>query len=131
MTHYNIKVSEAELDVVRLALGRMVNAKPVAEPRAKRELFTPATGNDRLDAFMRASHEKNGPMKKYHYKPHTPKFPFGLKKMSSGDKDTLNAFNDLALRAWKKLGHTVEVTPLSDNDKGAALDWRNVRVLKP
>jgi len=130
MTHYNIKISETELDVVRLALGRMIEAKPISKPRAKRELFTPTTGNDRLDAFMRASHGKNGPMKTPR-KTHSSSFPFGLKKMTAGDKKTLTAFNNLALTAWKQLGYTIEVTPLSDNDKGAALDWRNVRVLKP
>ena len=128
MTHYIIKVSEAELDVVRLALGRMVEGKPVAEPRAKRELFTPTTGNDQLDAFMRASYEKNGP-KKAPRKPTTPKFPYGLKAMNAAGKRSLSTFNEAALAAWKSQGYTVEVTPLSNNDKSAALDGRNVRVL--
>jgi len=34
MTSYNIEVTEAELDVVRLALGRMVTPKPIRAKRA-------------------------------------------------------------------------------------------------
>lgn len=59
---FTIVVSGAELDVIRLAIGRMVEPEPVKKPTTRR--VTPsaaapvyATGDARLDEFMRKHHK--------------------------------------------------------------------------
>lgn len=131
---FTIEVSGAELDVVRLVLGRMVEPKPIVErkPRVNLEIFNPNTGDDHLDAFMRASRLKNGPPKPRRARP-VPKFPYGLKALSAQGKGSVAAFNDVAIKAWKALGYEIIVEPVEwqRGTPSPALDWRNVRVVKP
>jgi len=133
MTSYNIEVTEAELGVVRLALGRMVTPKPVRAKRATAkagELFTPNTGDSRLDAFMTASRAKHGaPKARPSHK--AAKFPFGLKTMSERHRAETRQFNTVAVDSWRRLGHKVTVTNVSDATLDAgkiAVDGRNVTV---
>ncbi len=59
---FTIQVTEAEYQVIALAIGRMPERKRVRARAAKKvepapEPFNPATGNAELDEFMRAHHD--------------------------------------------------------------------------
>jgi len=79
MTRYTLEVSEAELDIVRLALGRMIDPKPIVarKPKADALPFDPDTGDSALDAFMRSSRVKRGAPKP------TPRPRYGVSKPPS------------------------------------------------
>jgi hypothetical protein len=120
---YTVTISEAELDVVRLALGRMLEAKPIVERKPRNlGVFDPDTGDGALDTFMRASRLKNGPPKPERAKP-TPKFPYGLSKSRDPQarRNWADAVNDparwrftLLERAARAIGRTA-IQVLADN----------------
>lgn len=86
---YSIEVSAAELDVIRLAIGRMVEAKKVRarKPAAPVEVFAPNTGDRALDDFMRRHHDPK-------WKP-LP-LPKVLDNQSNPQGDTRLAYTDLS-----------------------------------
>lgn len=94
---FTIEVSEAELDVVRLALGREVTPKPVRSKRAPVETFSPQTGDPRLDEWMRRNRARVGPPKALPKIPTaSTTFPHGNRKMTARERDMLVRWDDAA-----------------------------------
>jgi len=122
---FTITVTEAELDVVRLALGRMLSPRKVADrttkaPTASAPVF--ATGDDALDAFMRrswtpasavaaAKRASAGLVKAAPLKP---------RAWSKADNEALDKFNADAVAAWRRLGHEVTVKGTRGVDRNGA-----------
>lgn len=114
MARFIIEVSAAELEVVSLAIGRMPNAKPVVDRKASTSSTPPifATGDDFLDAFMARSWKPSdrvaaakraavGLVKSAPLKP---------TRWTKRDIALLELFNAAAVKAWRRLGYTVEVS---------------------
>lgn len=127
MSAYTVTLTEAELAVVALALGRMLSPKLV-KPRAV--AATPleiSTGNDALDAFMRKSWRASDTVKAAaraaaHVVKPTPLKP---KKWSVADHVAVAEFNEAAVDAWRRLGHEVIVSGRGGMDRNGA----NVTIL--
>jgi hypothetical protein len=134
---FTIEVSEAELEVVRLALGRMLEPKPVRARKTAAPVITApvfATGDDRLDVFMRdhwrPSDAAAAAKRAAAGIPAPAKFPFGLKRMTDNQRKEALRFSDMAVKAWQRLGHEVIVDRLEGQSTPyPAVDGHNVRVL--
>ena len=111
---YTIEVSAAELEVVSLALGRMPDAKPVRARKAATAApapFEPATGDPALDAYMRRAYKPADTAAAAKRKAAGMPKPAPLRphKWSNLDHYTLARFNEIAVEAWRRLGHRVEI----------------------
>lgn len=104
---YTITVSQAELEVISLAIGRMPDAKPVRERSAPLHRPVASTGDAELDAWMNRQYARG--VKPYVKKP--PPAPRLLKprKWSDRELQMLDSFNEKAVSAWRRLGHEVIV----------------------
>lgn len=124
-THYTITVSAAELDVVRLALGRMVEPKPVPKRKAAVSAGVPfvSTGNNDLDAWMRRQYDRG--VKPYRAKPLPKDSPLKPRQWTKDDHSTVARFNNAAIVAWRARGHEVVI----GGRGGVERDGSNVTVL--
>ncbi len=93
--------------------------------------FAPDTGDRDLDAWMLANRSRRGAPKPRRVSP-SPRLPFGLKKLTDGQRLDVLAWNDTAIRSWRSRGYNVTVVPVdgaSANSHAVALDGRNVSVV--
>jgi hypothetical protein len=111
----------------RLSVAKVTAPRVAAPPPVE---FEPATGDMRLDEYMRRSRAKNGPPKAPRAVP-APKFPFGLKVMDKEQRRAAIAFANAAVKMWHDRGHEVIISKVeySRFDGEVAIDWRNVRVI--
>lgn len=108
---YSVTLSNVELEAVTIALGYAPAAKLV-KPRATVSVAAPIfdTGDDRLDAFMRRTWKPSDAVKAA-ARAALPK-PAGLSKprqRTAKDRDEIDRFNEAAVKAWRALGHRVEI----------------------
>lgn len=111
----------------RLSAAKVTVSRVAAPPPVE---FEPATGNPKLDEYMRRSRAKNGAPKPPRAVP-LPKFPYGLKGMDKNQRRLAIDFANAAVKAWRQLGHEVVIDHV-EGDRGEeviAVDWHNVRVL--
>ena len=113
MSTYTITVSGAELDVIRLAIGRMVTPIPVQVKRATVSHIAPYfdSGDSALDAFMasRWTPADRAAALKRQALPALPKLS-KPRKRSTADVQSIAAFNRQAIGFWERAGHVVTIT---------------------
>lgn len=109
MTNYTITVSGAELDVIRLAIGRMCEPKEV-KPRAAKLAMMPIidTGNPELDDWLRAKYRAG--VVAYVAKALPSDAPLKQRKWTPAEVSSNQRFHEYAVAAWRRLGHEVTIT---------------------
>ena len=125
--NYRITVTEAELDIVRMSLGRMLSPVKVVEKVPAAVAPYASTGNTELDAWMNAQYARG--IKPYVAKKLPTDSPLKPRKWSEADTRELRAFNEFAVKAWRSHGHEVLVSGSSTRSYDIDGNGANVRVL--
>lgn len=108
---YTVTLSDAELEAVTAALGYTPAAKLI-KPRTTASVAVPIfdTGDERIDAFMRRSWKPSDAVKVARGLVWSPPAPLKPRQFTAKDFAAIDAFNDAAVAAWKRLGHRVTIS---------------------